>query len=135
MLISEPHKTEGRFDPKKFFLTFFIKFFFGLKNTIKSSQHEKLEKKFFLGQIGLQFFAAHWSAISSIVLRLAVIDRKINGGDFDSFIVKISWGEHLHFYRKGRKTSKLGRSGTNGLTWIFFLINVHKTQFCLNVFL
>ena len=59
MLISEPHKTEGRFDPKNFFLTFFIKFFFGLKNTIKSSQHEKLEKKFFLGQIGLHFFAAH----------------------------------------------------------------------------
>ena len=59
MLISEPHKTEDRFDPKKFFLTFFIKFFFGLKNTINSSQHEKLEKKFFLGQIGLQYFAAN----------------------------------------------------------------------------
>ena len=78
-------KLKADLTRKKFFLTFLIKFFFGLKNTIKSSQHEKLEKKFFLGQIGLHFFA-----ISSIVLRLAVIDRKINGGDFDSFIVKIS---------------------------------------------
>ena len=55
MLISEPHKTEGRFDPKKFFLTFFIKFFFGLKNTIKSSQHEKLEKKFFWVKLDFTF--------------------------------------------------------------------------------
>ena len=45
-----------------------------------------------------------------------IFDRKINDGDFDSFIVKISWGEHLHFNGKGRKTSKLGPSGTNRLS-------------------
>ena len=58
MVIIEPKKTEGRFDLINFF-DFFEKKFFVFKNTFKSSQHEKLEKKFFEGQIGLQFFAAH----------------------------------------------------------------------------
>ena len=51
--------------------------------------------------------------------RDVIIDRKINSGDFGSFIVKISWGEDLHFYGEVRKTSKLGRSGTNGLRSTF----------------
>ena len=64
------------------------------------------------------FFAAHWLAISSTILILAVFDRKTYGGDFDSFTVKISWGEHLYFNGKIQKTVKLGRSGTNGLSHI-----------------
>ena len=82
---------------------FWKNFTFVLKNTLKSK---------------LQFFAAHWSAICSTVSRLAVLNRKIKHGDFDSFIVKISWGENLHFYGKRRKTSTFGSSGTNGLSWI-----------------
>ena len=39
----------------------------------------KISKKFILE-----------SAINPTVLRLAVFNRKINGGDFDSFIVKVS---------------------------------------------
>ena len=58
MLISEPQKTEGRFDPKKKFFDY-LKKIFVFKNTIKASQHEKLEKIFFFVQIGVQFFAAH----------------------------------------------------------------------------
>ena len=46
MLIIEPQKTESRFDLKIFFWTFLKKNFFVFKNTIKSSQHEKLEKNF-----------------------------------------------------------------------------------------
>ena len=57
------------------------------------------------------------SAFISSDLRLAVFDRKINGGDFDSFIVKIRPWEHLHFYGERRKTSTRGRLGTNGLTY------------------
>ena len=43
---------------KNFQKKFFKKFFFALKNTFMSSQHKKVEKKFFLGQIGLQIFAS-----------------------------------------------------------------------------
>ena len=84
------------------------------KNTLNSSQHKMVKN--FLGQTRLPFLATHWYEFASIVLRLAVFGRKINGGDFDIFIVKIRWGEHLHFYGKGRKTSTRGRFGTNGLS-------------------
>ena len=63
------------------------------------NMYEKI-KKIFSSQIGLHFFAAHWSAFNYTVLRLARIDRKINVGYFDSFIEKIRWEEHLYFYKK-----------------------------------
>ena len=74
---------------KKFKKNFFKKIFFRFKNTFKSSQHKKVKKKFFLGQIGLQFFAPHRSAFFSINLRLAPDDRKMLRGHLDSFIEKI----------------------------------------------
>ena len=43
---------------KNFQKNFIRKIFFALKNTFMSSQHKKVEKKFFLGQIGLQIFAS-----------------------------------------------------------------------------
>ena len=96
---------------KKFFLSFSywddLIVFMKTKNFFS-----KKSKKNFLGQIGLQFFGAQWSAFIYTVLRLAGFDRKINVGYFDSFIEKIRWEEHLNFYGKRRKTSRLGRSGT-----------------------
>ena len=46
------------------------KFFFALKNILKSFQHGKVKKNFF-GQIGLQIFAPHRSAFFAIILRWA----------------------------------------------------------------
>ena len=105
-------KTELRFYPKNFFPSFscwddLIMFFKPKKNFMKKSK-----KKNFSVEIDLQFFAAHWSALNYSVFRLARFDRRINGVYFDSFIEKIRWEEHLYFYEKMWKTSKLGRSGT-----------------------
>ena len=88
---------------------FLKKVFFVTKNTIKSSQHEKFKKKFFLGQIGLQFFAAHWSAFNSTVFGLASIDREIFFGHIGSSIEKIRRGKDLHLKSKRRKMSTRGR--------------------------
>ena len=53
------------------------------------------------------------SAVSFLRLTDQIrFNRKINGGYFDGFIEKIRLEEHLDFYGKRRKTSKLGRSGT-----------------------
>ena len=43
-------------------------------------------KKLFIGEIDLHFFAAHSSAFSS-KFEIDLFDRKINGGDYDCFIV------------------------------------------------
>ena len=72
----------------------FVKFYFNHYQVVSAW---KTRKKIFFGSNRTSFFAAHWSAISSIFLKLAVIDREMNGGDFESFIVKIRWEKHLHF--------------------------------------
>ena len=93
-MYSDHSKGRRRFDVrrqtyKKFREKFFSKNFFCLKNTFKSSQHKKVKKKFFFGQIGLEFLAPHGSAFFAIILRWAPVDRKMLSGDLDGFIEKI----------------------------------------------
>ena len=79
---------------------------------------QKSKKNFFWVKSAFSFYRPTDQCFV-IQIWSAVFDREINGGDFDSFTVKIRWGEHLHFYRKKRKTSTRGRFGTNGSMEIF----------------
>ena len=123
MLISKPLKTEDFLQPitlkktnirvrkkknffeklKKLFLKKFQKKSFEkFVCLLKPSQvvsARKTQKTFFSVRSAF-IFSAHWSAFSSSDFRLAVFDRKINGGEYDSFVVTSGWGEHLHFYGK-----------------------------------
>ena len=54
MLIIEPKKLKADLT-RKIFFWLFHKIFFGLKNIIKSSQHEKLEKIFFGVKLDFSF--------------------------------------------------------------------------------
>ena len=73
---------------------------------------KKSKKNFFLGQIGLQFLVAHWSACNSTGFGLASLDRETFCGQIGSSIEKIRRGEDLHLKSKRRKTSTRGRLGT-----------------------
>ena len=61
-----------------------------------------------------KFDEKNWSAFISSDLRLAVFDKKINGGDIDSFVVIIGWGKPLHFYEKYEKRPSLDAPAPTG---------------------
>ena len=47
-------------------------------------------------------------------MRSALFERKINGGDFDSFNEKIRWEEHFNFYGKDEKRQSLDAPAPTG---------------------
>ena len=73
-------KTYQKFQEKNFSK----KFVFVLKTLPSRLSIKKSKKKFFSGQNGLQFFAPHRSVFFAIILRWALVDRKMLSGDLVS---------------------------------------------------
>ena len=92
-------------------------FSFVLKNTLKSPQHKKVKKKFFFGQIGLEFFSYHDQLVDRAVSRVAPIERKSIFAYLRFHQKKIFKMDHFQILSERPKVFIFEHFGTNGLTF------------------